>query len=52
VDVWAYRAAADLFNDPDTVIWINNFVANLEVQLTIHETPRWDILRGNRQKTL
>ena len=53
MDVRAYCAAADLFNYPDTMVRINYFVTDCEVQLTIHSTPRWDILRGNsRQKTL
>jgi len=49
VDVRAYCAAADLFNYPDTVVRINYFVTNCKVQLTIHETPRWDILRGKTE---
>jgi hypothetical protein len=46
MDVRAYCAAANLFYYPDPMVRINYFVTYCEVQLTIHETPRWDICGG------
>src|SRR3954447_20250669 len=43
--------AADLFNYPYTMVRINYFVADLEVQLNTHETPWMELaLRGNQTK--
>jgi hypothetical protein len=40
------RPAADLFNDSHAMVGVNNFVADLKAQLTIHESTRQG-LRGS-----
>ena len=49
--VEADRPAADLLDNPYAMIGIYDFIADLETEMAIHETPEWRIVCGETAKT-